>query len=324
MTGMRWVDGMQSGYYGREQFEANAAGGVLCTTVTVGVWEDFPEAIDATLAWRRAIQANDDIAVVARSVADIQDAEEADRVALLLGFQNSNLVADRLDRLEAFYDLGVRVVQLTYNNANHAASGCYEATDGGLTRFGRGLVAELNRLGMLVDLSHVGDRSAAETLEVSSKPVAFTHANATELFDHPRNKPTWLLKELANQGGLIGCALYPNLVGREHSASLDAWCQMVARTAEIVGVDHLAIGSDLGGTYSPAQMDRLRSGHWTRVVDPGAATPGTPDLAEPLWLQEMGQATQIESALAGAGFSPDEVVRVLRENWLSLYAEVIG
>jgi microsomal dipeptidase-like Zn-dependent dipeptidase len=324
MTGLRWVDGMQSGYYGREQFVANSAGGLLCATVTVGVWEDFPEAVDATLAWRRSIEANGDVALTARSIADIRQAEQDGRVAFLLGFQNSNFVADRLDRVEAFYDLGIRVAQLTYNNANHSASGCYETTDGGLTRFGRNLVEELNRLGMLVDLSHVGNRSAAETMEVSTKPVAFTHANAADLFDHRRNKPTWLLKELANQGGVIGCALYPNLVGAEYSASLAKWCELVARTAEIVGVEHVAIGSDLGGLYSPAQMDRLRSGHWTRAIDPGAATPGVPDLAEPLWLPEMSHATQIEAGLARAGFSPDEVVRVLRENWLALYAEVLG
>ncbi|WGL52804.1 membrane dipeptidase [Nocardioides sp. BP30] len=324
MTGLRWVDGMQSGHYAREQFEANAAGGLLCATVTVGVWEDFPEAVDATLAWRRAIEANADVAMHARTMADIRSAEDQDRVALLLGFQNSNLVADRLDRVEAFHDLGVRVMQLTYNNANHAASGCYEAADGGLTRFGRGFVAELNRLGMLVDLSHVGNRSAADTIASSSHPVAFTHANAADLFDHPRNKPTWLLKELASRGGVIGCALYPNLVGPEFSATLDTWCEMVARTAEIVGVEHVAIGSDLGGTYSSTQMDRLRSGYWTRAVDPGAATPGTPDLAEPVWLPEMGQATQIEEGLARAGFSADDIVRVLRENWLALYAEVLG
>lgn len=321
---LRWVDGMQSGYYTREQFEAQARGGLAAATVTVGVWEDFPEAIDAVIGWRRLIERNADLATVVRSSTEIARAESEGRVGLLLGFQNSNFVGDRLDRLEAFYDLGVRVVQLTYNNATHAAAGCYEETDGGLTRFGTNLVAELNRLGMLVDLSHVGDRSSADTIEASSAPVAFTHANPRDLYDHPRNKPTWLLRKLAERGGVIGCTLYPNLIGPQHSATLASWCAMVARTTDLVGVEHVAIGSDLGGCYDSDQMDRLRSGYWTHEVDAGAAVAGSPDLAEPTWLPDLAYATELEQGLSDCGFGADDLARVLRGNWLDLYSKVLG
>jgi len=317
------IDAFQPGLYDRAAFEGLHAAAVTAVSVNCGYWEGTTASLDNLAAWRDLLRDNADLAVLARSVADIEAAEREGKVALLLGYQNIACLQGRIRFVELFAELGIRILQITYNNQTEAGSSCYEAGDGGLTRFGRELVTELNRCGVLLDLSHVGEKTALEALERSSAPVAITHSNAASLYAHKRNKSDTLLKALAAKGGVLGCAIYPSLVGERWSASLPAWCTMVARTAEIMGVAHVAVGTGRRYKGTPEQLDWARMGLWTRHKDFGAGGPSQAVEPMPAWCRTLEDLGKIEAGLAQTGFAPAEVRMILRDNWMRLFRQTL-
>ena len=319
-----YVDGMESGSFTSETLRTIRSGRVDCITVTCGFWDDAVEALDSIATWRELIERNSDVAGLARNADDIRRLRAENRVAVLLGFQNTSPLQGRIRLVRLFAELGVRVFQLTYNNQNDVGSSCYEPGDAGLTRFGYEVVSELNSHGILVDLSHVGERTCKDAIAASSKPVAITHANAASLYTHPRNVSDSTIKELAARGGVIGCALYPNLTGPEYSASLDTWCDMVIRTADIAGIDHVGIGSDLGGSTTEADLAWMRQGRWTRKANYGAASAASPGDDDPQWFTSMESFPHIAEGLAGRGLSDADVSAVMGGNWMRLYSEVMA
>src|SRR5262249_30845667 len=162
-----------------------------------------------------------------RTAAEVRRAIADGRTAIILGSQNSELLGGRIAFVELFADMGIRAIQLTYNNQNSLGGSCYEAEDSGLARFGREVIREMKRVGLLVDLSHVGNRTTLDAIKCSEKPVAVTHANADSLFPHKRNKTDDVLHALRDNGGVIGCATYRNITGDHYCSSVDAWCEMV-------------------------------------------------------------------------------------------------
>jgi microsomal dipeptidase-like Zn-dependent dipeptidase len=202
------IDGLQCGHFDREAFIALQKAGVGGVVVTCGFWEGTVESLDSIGRWRDLVRENADVAEIAVSPGAIRRIGEAGKVAVILGFQNSNLFEGRIRFVELFAELGVRVVQLTYNNQNELGGSCYETEDSGLARFGKEVVREMNAAGILVDCSHVGNRTTLDAIEVSQKPIAVTHANARSLFDHKRNKSDDVLKSLTATAGVLGCAAY--------------------------------------------------------------------------------------------------------------------
>jgi microsomal dipeptidase-like Zn-dependent dipeptidase len=279
------IDALQCGHFNRESFEALKRGGYSAVTPTLGFWEGAIESLDSLARWRDMERENADLILIAKTAADIERAEREGKLAVVLGYQNSNLFDDRIAFIEFFAELGVRVVQLTYNNQNELGGSCYEDNDSGLARFGRDVVREMNRVGMLVDLSHVGDKTTLDAIEWSEKPVAITHANAASLFEHKRNKSDRVIKALAERGGVIGCVAYRNITPDAACATVDGWCEMVARTVDIAGIDHVGIGTDISHNHTARDYDWMRKGRWTR-------------------------------------FNQEEANKILRGNWLRLYSEV--
>jgi microsomal dipeptidase-like Zn-dependent dipeptidase len=319
------IDGLQCGHFTREVFEELRRADVVAVTVTCGFWEGTVESLDSLARWRDLAAANADLVAIARTASEIIAAQTTGRTALLLGFQNSNLLEGRIRFVELFAELGVRVIQLTYNNQNELGASCYENEDSGLARFGREVVREMNRCGILVDLSHVGDRTTLDAIHCSEKPVAITHANAKRLFDHKRNKSDAVLKALAERGGVLGCAAYRNIIGDHYAGSLEAWCEMVARTVDLMGIDHVAIGTDRSHNHQKADYDWMRMGRWTRGVDYGAGSAARPGkAAPPEWFVEVHHLGHIPEGLQKAGFSPMEVDKLTHGNWLRLYGEVFA
>lgn len=314
------IDGLQCGHFDRDVFAALQSAGMGGVVVTCGFWEDTTESLDSLGRWRDLIRENSDIAAIALTPDDIVAAAKAGKIAAIMGFQNSNLFAGRIRLVEMFAELGVRVVQLTYNNQNELAGSCYEAEDSGLSRFGREVISEMNRSGMLVDCSHVGNRSTLNAIEASDKPIAVTHANADSLFPHKRNKTDDVLRALGETGGVIGCAAYRNITGDYYCKTIETWCEMVARTVEIAGIDSVAIGTDRGQNMTPPDYDWMRMGRWTRGVDYGAASAARPGKAPPPdWFQTLQDLDKIPNGLRSVGFSEEEVAKITHENWLRLY-----
>src|SRR5438105_6378984 len=197
------IDGLQCGHFTREVFQELRQADVTGVTVTCGFWEGTVESLDSLARWRDLVATNSDLVTIAISADDIRAAAAAGRTALVLGFQNSNLLEGRVRFVELFAELGVRVIQLTYNNQNELGGSCYEDEDSGLARFGREVIREMNRTGILVDLSHVGKRTTLDAIRWSEKPVAVTHANADRLYPHKRNKTDEVLRALAEKGGVL-------------------------------------------------------------------------------------------------------------------------
>jgi microsomal dipeptidase-like Zn-dependent dipeptidase len=317
------IDGLQCGFFDREIFEDLRAGGFTCVTPTLGFWEGAIESFDAIGQWRDTARANADLISIARRTDDIIAAGREGKVAVLLGYQNTNLLDGRIRYVEFFAELGVRVLQLTYNNQNELGSSCYEAVDPGLARFGREVVREMNRCGVLVDLSHVGDRTTLDAIEWSEKPVAITHANPASVFPHKRNKNDSIIKALAEKGGVIGCAAYRNITPPAACDSVDAWAQMVARTVDIAGIDHVALGTDFSHHSSQKYLDWMRSGRWTRSVQYGAGSAANAGPSEkPAWLKRIAGLASVGPALAAVGFNADEVAKISAGNWLRVYRAV--
>ena len=319
------IDGLQCGHFDREVFQQLQQANVGCITVTCGFWEDTTESLDSLARWRDLVAENADVVGTARTAAEIREIAASGRVAILLGFQNSELLQGRIRYVEFFAELGVRVIQLTYNNQNSLGGSCYEQEDSGLARFGREVVHEMNRTGILVDLSHVGNRTTLDTIRWSKKPVAVTHANADRLFPHKRNKTDDVIRALRDNGGIIGCATYRNITGDEYCASIEAWCRMVMQTVEIAGIDHVGIGTDRSHNFVKADYDWMRMGRWTRGVDLGASPASRPGKAPPPdWFQTVRDIGKIEHGLRGAGFSDDEAAKVAHGNFLRVYEAVFG
>ena len=214
------IDGLQCGHFTREIFAELRKADVGAVTVTCGFWEGTVESLDSIARWRDLVAANKDLVAIATTVAEIEAVTASGRTAIILGFQNSNLLEGRIRFVEFFAELGVRAIQLTYNNQNELGGSCYEDEDSGLSRTGKEIVREMNRTGILVDLSHVGNRTTRDAILWSEKPVAVTHANPDSLFAHKRNKTDDVLKALAERGGVLGCATYRNITGEHYCSSL--------------------------------------------------------------------------------------------------------
>ena len=207
------VDGLQINNWSRPVIDEVRSGGVDIVHATVGVWEDLAATMTRIGAFRHLCRHNADAIRIVRSVEEMHQAKTDGVLGIVLGFQNSSMLGDDPEMAGIFADVGVRVVQLTYNIANHLGSSCWEPNDGGLTRAGHRMVSALNDAGVLVDISHVGDRTGRDAVDASAHPIAITHGNPRSFCDSPRNKPDDLVAAVAARGGVIGCTLYPLFMG---------------------------------------------------------------------------------------------------------------
>lgn len=320
---MLYIDGLQCSNFNRDVFLNLRRGGLSAITCTVAFWEDATETMDELGRWSDLERENSDLILIARSAADIDLAAESGRTAILLGSQNASPVEDRIRYVELFAHMGLRVMQLTYNNQNAVGGSCYEPVDSGLTRFGKELVREMNSVGMLIDLSHVGEKTSFEAVDASEVPVAVTHANPSELYEHPRNKSTAFLKYLSQSGGVLGLATYPNIAGPWAETS-DKWAEMVERTVDIVGIDHVAVGTDLAENSSMSDLDWMRKGRWTRTTQYGAGGKQRPGVvSDPTWFRNAGDFQELENALQRRGFRERHIEAVMGLNWRRLYGAVM-
>ena len=202
-------DGLIISNWSREVFEDMHRAGITAANCTCSVWEGFRDTMDNIVRWKTWFRENSDILLQVRTTADIARAKRDGKVGIVLGWQNTSGIEDKLGYVELFKELGVGVMQITYNTQNLAGSGCREDRDGGLSGFGRELLWEMNRVGILCDLSHVGPKTCEDVILASKMPVAFTHVCPAALKDNPRNKTDDQLHLIADHGGFVGITVYP-------------------------------------------------------------------------------------------------------------------
>ena len=297
-------------------------GGVTAINATSAVWENHPQAMDNIAAWLRRFRESGDILVQVKSAEDIQQAKKDGKVGIIIGWQNASPIENSLDRLELFHALGVRIVQVTYNERNLLGNGCYERTDDGLSTFGLDAIREMNRLGILIDLSHVGDRTTLETIEASEKPVAFTHANARAFFDHVRNKTDEALERLTVKGGVVGANAFPAFFPNTFDTTLQEYVDAIDDLVERVGVDHVGIGTDYTQDQPKEFFDWIFSSQGTRYQ--ARSLPYPDPLIHPRGMETPDKLSNVALELLERGYSETDAAKILGGNWLRLFEQVWG
>lgn len=311
MTRSLVFDGLQISNWNRETIEEIKRGQINGIHATLAVWETPIEAIRNIADWNVLRNENPDLVSIACSADDIRSAADQDKVSVVLGFQNTSPFAQDYTLVEIFHQLGIRVAQLTYNIQNYVGGSCYDPQDSGLTRFGQRIVEEMNRVGMLIDLSHVGNKTSLEAIDASSRPVSITHANPLWFADTPRNKPDEVIDALVSRGGVIGACLYPNVIGG-NSTSQDEFSAMIIKLVDKYGPEHVAIGSDMTRNWDQGYVNYLRDGRWKPAAN--ASWPEWPS-----WFSSPEDFPKLADGLLKAGLSDSDLALVMGENWLKLF-----
>jgi membrane dipeptidase len=263
---------------------------------------------------------------LARSHPDIAAAGAQGRIAILLGFQHPQPLGEHGERLEAFRRLGVRIMQLTYNNRSYFGDGCLEPANAGLSRAGRALVERMNALGVAVDLGHAGYRTTAEAIAVSAKPVLITHTGCAALHAHPRNQPDENLRALADRGGVAGIYFMPYLVPSPTVPTAADVIDHLAHALDVAGTEHVGIGSD-GDIAAFTITDEARKAMEADMAErkrTGIAAPEedrlplVPELNTPQHMQ------LIAARLGERGYSADVVDKVLGGNFQRVLGDIWG
>jgi len=317
------IDNLQYCNWSREIFQINKQAGLDAIHVTIVYHEDFDELKTVLKNWKNHFSENSDLIFHGKSFKDIEKAKSENKTAVFFGFQNCSPIEDDIGLVEKVYDLGCRFMQLTYNNQSLLATGCYEAIDSGVTNFGKEVIKEMNRLGLVIDMSHSAEKSTIDAIEISEKPIAITHANPS--FWHPakRNKSNELLKILSKYKGMLGLSLYPHHLKDGSDCSLESFCEMTAKTAEIMGVEKIGIGSDLCLNQPDTIVEWMRNGTWTKSKNYGEGSKNKPGFPkQPDWFLDARGFKNLESGLKKVGFSESEVNGILGNNWYNFYKEM--
>lgn len=316
------IDGLQYCRWSRKIFEQMREGGVTAVHVTVAYHENFRETVDRIVEWNDRFRDHGDLIAHGRDAADVERARSEGRTAIIFGAQNPSVIESDLGLLEVLHTLGLRFMQLSYNNQSLLCTGWWETEDGGVARMGREVIREMNRLGIVIDMSHSGARSTLETIEISERPIAVTHANRSSWRATGRNKSDKVLRALAESGGMLGLSLYPHHLKDGSACTLESFAEMVARLAEMTGPDRIGIGSDLCQDQPDSVVEWMRNGRWTRS---GAVT-GTPAVfpPQPDWFRDNRDFGKIRDGLRGMGFSGDEVAGIMGLNWLRFMSDAFA
>ena len=314
------IDNLQYCNWSKEIFKINNEAKLDAVHVTIAYHEDFNEVKKNIEIWNKHFKENKDLIFHGKTFKDIEKANKEKKTAIFFGFQNCSPIVDDINLVEKVYDLGARFMQLTYNNQSLLATGCYEKNDSGVTRMGKEVIKEMNRLGLVVDMSHSAEKSTFDAIELSSKPIAITHANPSFWFGAKRNKSNELLKALADSKGMLGLSLYPHHLKDKSNCTLESFCEMAAKTAELIGVEHIGIGSDLCIGHPNSVVEWMRNGKWTKKKDFGEGSSSNPNFPkQPTWFEDARGFKNLEKGLKKVGFQETEVNDILGNNWYNFY-----
>ncbi len=319
------IDALQYCNWSEKIFTQMREGALDAVHVTIAYHENFRETVANMEAWNARFERHADLILPGFTGDDVRRARETGRTAIFFGFQNPSPMEDDIGLVEILHRLGARFMQLSYNNQSLLATGCYEAEDPGITRMGREVIEEMNRVGLVVDMSHSAERSTLEAMEISARPIVITHANPA--FWHPalRNKSDDVLRALGRSGGMLGVSIYPHHLKDGSACTLESFCGMIARTAELIGPAHIGLGSDLCQDQPDSVVEWMRVGRWTKSVDYGEGSrddAGFPPM--PSWFQDNRDFDRIEAGLRAAGFGDEEIAGIMGENWLRFFDANFG
>lgn len=307
-------DGLNGSIMERNYYERMLKGGVTGANVTVGLALDFFHGAIKNIVDRyKSLDENADRAFLATSAADLKQARHENKVAIMLGFQNSTPIESNLYLLDVFYRLGIRIIQPTYNERNMYGDGCDERVDAGLSNFGFKMIERMDRLGIVIDLSHVGERTSLETIENSRNPTIVSHACARAVCENVRNKSDELVHALAESGGVLGITAFPAFVTKDLNPTVEHMLDHIDYVCDLVGVNAVGFGLDFyhGLEELVEAFIAERPEVWgTRYTYPDG-------------IQQVTDIPNITRGLVHRGYSDEEVLKILGKNFLRVFEEVI-
>ncbi|MBU2644090.1 dipeptidase [bacterium] len=311
------VDGLNASWFFEDAVFRNLhQSGVTVVNATVAAWQNPAETIDFVGQMYQKLEKHSDIALQVRCMADIETARASSRVGMILGFQDTSPVADQIHLLRVYHELGIRIMQLTYNTENRVGFGCQAPEDKGLTDYGRQVIAEMNRLGILIDLSHCGPRTTMEAIEASAGPVAITHANPASQFPHPRNKSDDIIRALVDKGGVIGALSFPAMITSQLPASIENYLDVIDYLVTLVGVDSVGLGPDFM-EHMPPEIEEAA----LKALPPDMQTlfRNMPPVER---FSSIVDLPNVTAGLLKRGYSEADAAKILGQNWIGLYRRV--
>jgi len=310
-------DGLIIAKWSRPVFVDMRWGGLTGANCTCSVWENFTDTMRNIAAWNRLFRENADLIAQASSVADIRAAKASGRTAIVLGFQNVSAFEDQICYIEIFKRMGVGIVQMAYNTQNLVGTGCYESKDPGLSDFGRDVVAEMNRVGLLCDLSHVGPQTSRDVAAVSRKPVCISHCLPAALKAHPRNKSDEELRYVADHGGFVGVTMFSPFLPKGPHSTVDDYVDAIAHVVNLLGEDTVGIGTDFTQGHDRSFFDWIThdKGNGRKLTDFGA-------VINPDGFRTLGDYPNLTGAMSRKGWGNARIAKIMGENWLRVLGDV--
>ena len=310
-------DGLIVSKWSEDIFRAMKSGGLTAANCTCSIWENFRETMLNIAQWNRMFNAYGDLITKAVTVQDIRAAKQNGKTAIVLGFQNTSAFEDRIEFVEIFKQQGVGIVQMTYNTQNLIGSGCYESRDGGLSDFGGDVVAEMNRVGILCDLSHVGPKTSEDVIRASTKPVAYSHCLPAGMKAHPRNKTDEQLRMIADHDGFIGVTMFPPFLKRGNDSSIEDYVEAIDYIVNLVGEDRVGFGTDFTIGYGKSFFEYINRDKGT-----GRQLTEIWDVKFPKGLDSIAAFPNLTAAMERASWPESKIRKIMGENWLSLLERV--
>ncbi len=306
-----------------KQRNAIASSGITAINVTVSA--DTVEATTRNIAlWQGEADRYPTLLSMVRRHDDIARAKKEKTLGLILGFQNTEMLERDLSRLDLFHRLGVRIIQLTYNDRNLLGDGCLEPGDAGLSAYGRQAVEQMNALGIAVDLSHCGTHTTADGIAASMRPPLITHSGCRAVYRHPRSKEDRELKAMADKGGVVGIYFMPFIGPGPGAPTIEMLMRQIDHAIKVCGAEHVGIGSDLSTAPIEETPEYLRE-HQAFVEGRAKRGISAPDESRPLFIAELNHPRRIEGVVRAMNqrkYSSDVIEKVIGANFHRVFKEI--
>lgn len=287
-----------------------------------GAAGDFAAAVADIAAAEQLMEKRSDLFLKVRTHDDFDRARKEQKLGVIYSFESANMLEDKIERIELFRQLGVRVMQLTYNRRTPFGVGCLDGETDGLTELGHKAIAKMNELGVALDLSHSNTRTTAEGIAASTKPPLITHAGCRAVYMHPRNKEDRELKALADKGGVVGIYMLPYIAASPKQPMLDDYLQHFEHALKVCGEDHVGVGSDVPFfRVDDSDLEEMKKAAEKRKTD-GIAAPGED---RPTYIPDLNTPRKMEliaDALLKRGYKGAVVEKILGANFKRVFGEI--
>ena len=285
---------------------------------------DYESTVDAISFVEGLVESEPTHFMIVRQQEDLEQAKQKNKIGIILGFQHPQPIEPDLKRIATFRRLGVRVMQLTYNKRGVYGDGCLEPANAGLSKAGHAAVARMNALGVAVDLSHCGQRTTAEGIEASSKPVVITHAGCSAVHKHPRNKDDRELRAMADRGGVVGIYFMPYLVASPTPPTRQHVIEHLDHALKVCGTEHVGIGSD-GVLDSFPDTVEQRKAFAADMANRKKLGIAAPEEDRPPFSPDLNTPQRMEIVAAGLqkkGYSEEVIENVMGKNFYRVFGEI--